>query len=151
MKAFKIAAASLLLVAFLYPCPLGAQRNQSQPNLARKIDTYSYGSGSGMRVGNDDDVDSHLDNFAYFLKQEPSARGYMVSYRGKRKSPKYFAYNPEWQFSQLNIEWRFKKGRIVLVDGGYRSEAMMELWIVPKGAVAPKVAPTFFPNKRSKH
>ncbi len=150
MKILKLILFTSILIMSLPIFLIGAQQNQSQSHVPRKLDEYSYGSGSGMRVGNDCDVDAHLDNFAYFLKQEPSSRGYMIFYRGKRKPPKYFAYDPEWQFSQLNIEWGFEKGRIVLVDGGYRNEAMMELWIVPEGTDAPKPSPTITSKGRKK-
>jgi hypothetical protein len=138
-------------VILLPLCLVEAQQNQGQSKVARKLDEYSYGSGRGMRVGNDCDVDAHLDNFAYFLKEESGLRGYMISYRGKRKPPKYFAYDPEWQHSQLMIEWKFEEGQVVLVDGGYREEAMMELWIVPEGAEAPQPSPTVFRKKKRKN
>ena len=150
MKILKLTIISSFLVISLPIFLIGAQQNQSQSNVSRKLDEYSYGSGSGMRVGNDCDVDAHLDNFAHFLKQEPSSRGYMIFYRGKRKSPKYFAYDPEWQFSKLNLEWGLEKGRVFLVDGGYRNEQMMELWIVPEGADAPKPSPSIIPKGRKK-
>ena len=90
MKIIKIVLVLLLLVLVLSPCFVVAQRNQSQSKVVKKLDGYSYGSGSGMRVESDCDVDAHLDNFAYFLK-ESGSRGYMIFYRGKRKPPKYFA------------------------------------------------------------
>jgi hypothetical protein len=148
MKAYQALLSPLLLAVLLPPCFVSAQQALSEAKVARKLDEYAYGSGSGVRVGNDCDVDAHLDNFAYYLKAEPGSRGYMIFYRGKRKPPRYFAYNPEWQFSELNFEWKFEEGRVVLVDGGYREEAMMELWIVPEGAKAPEPAPTVFPGKR---
>ena len=59
-------------------------------------------------------------------------------------------YDHKWQFSQLNIEWKFEEGRVVLVDGGYREEAMMELRIVPEEVEPPKPTPTVFPKRRRK-
>lgn len=148
MNTSKFLSVALLLAVSLSPYPVSSQ--QSKTKVAYKLDEYAYGSGSGMRVENDCDVDAHLDNFAYYLKEAPGSWGYMIFYRGRNKPPKYFAYNPEWQFSQLNIEWKFKEGRVVLLDGGYREEAMMELWIMPEGAEAPKPTPTIFPRGRKK-
>jgi hypothetical protein len=149
MRTLRILVTCLCVAVWLPICPVEAQQDQSQSKVARKLDEYGYGSGSGVRVGNDCDVDAHLDNFAYFLREEPGSRGYMIFYRGKRRPPKYFAYDPEWQHSQLMIEWKFEEGRVVLMDGGYREEAMMELWIVPEGAEAPKPSPTIvFKKKR---
>ena len=150
MRTLKIVTACLCVAVLLPLCLVEAQQSQSRSKAARKLDEYGYGSGSGMRVGNDCDVDAHLDNFAYLLKKESGSRGYMIFYRGKRKPPKYFAYDPEWQHSQLMIEWKFEEGRVVLVDGGYREEAVMELWIVPEGAETPKPSPTISPRKKKK-
>jgi hypothetical protein len=33
-------------------------------------------------------------------------------------------------------------GRIVTVDGGYREDMTVELWIVPSGATPPTASPT---------
>jgi hypothetical protein len=151
MKTLKFVLTSLCLAILLPLCIVEAQQNRSQSKMARKLDEYGYGAGKGVRVENDCDVDAHLDNFAYFLKEEPGSRGYMIFYRGKRKPPKYFAFNPEWQHSQLMIEWKFEEGRVVLVDGGYREEAMMELWIVPEGAEAPKPSPTIVSQKKRRN
>ena len=150
MKTLRIVMACLCVVIWLPLCSIEARQNQSKTKVARKLDQYRYGSGSGVRVGNDCDVDAHLDNFAYFIKEEPGSRGYMIFYRGKRKPPKYFAFDPEWQHGALMFEWKFEEGRVVLVDGGHREEAMMELWVVPYGAEAPKPSPTIGPKNRSK-
>ena len=149
MKALNIILASLCFVTFL-PARLNAARqDEGRAQAARKLDEYRYGVGSG-RVGNDCDVDAHLDNFAYYIKAEPGSRGYMISYQGRRKPPKYFAFDPEWQHKVLMSEWKFEEERVVLVDGGYREEAMMELWIVPEGAEAPEPTPTVLRRKRKR-
>ena len=149
MRIQKSARAALCLAILLPVCLAEAQQDRGRSKAARKLDEYGYGS-VGNRVGNDCDVDARLDNFAYSLREESGSRGYMISYRGRRKPPKYFAFDPEWQHSQLMIEWKFEEGRVVLVDGGYRAEAMMELWVVPEGAEAPKSAPTVVLKKRRK-
>ena len=151
MNTLRIVTTCLCWAILLPPSTVEAQQGQSRPKAARKLDEYRYGSGSGMRVGNDCDVDAHLDNFAYVLKEESGSRGYMIFYRGRRKPPKYFAYNPEWQHSVLMSEWKFEAGRVVLVDGGYREEAGMELWIVPEGAEAPKPSPTVVSKRKGKN
>ena len=148
MRFPRLLMSSLLFAVLLPPFIVAARQSPGAPKVARKFEEYAYGRGSGLRVGNDCDVDAILDNFAYYLRAEPGARGYMISYRGKRRPPKYFAYDPDWQFSQLTFEWKFAEGSVVLVDGGVREEAMMELWIVPEGAGAPKPTPTVFLGKR---
>src|SRR4030095_16253272 len=112
MKAYNVIAALLLIAALLPSDTVSKQQASMGPKVARKVDEYSYGPGSKLGVENDCDVDAHLDNFAYYLRAEPGSRGYMVSYRGKQKRSKYFAYDPDWQFSQLTREWKFEEGRI---------------------------------------
>jgi hypothetical protein len=152
MRTFTIALAVLLGMTLLPMHFAIAQHNENPPNVARKLVEYGYGSGGGLRGGNDCEVQAFLDNFAYHLKylEEPGSRGYMIFYRGKRKGPEYYAYNPRWQYGHLTIVWKLEEERIVLVDGGYRDEAMMELWIVPEGAEAPKPSTTAFVKRRNK-
>ena len=149
MKALITILASLCLVTLAPICLSASRQSQDRAKVARKLDEYRYGVGSG-RVGNDCDVDAHLDNFAYYIKAEPGSRGYMIFYRGRRKPPRYFAFKPAWQHGALMFEWGFEEGRVVLVDGGYREEAGMELWIVPEGAEPPQPTPAFSPRRRRK-
>ncbi|MBV8857759.1 MAG: hypothetical protein JOZ02_12560, partial [Acidobacteria bacterium] len=37
--------------------------------------------------------------------------------------------------------------RIVTVDGGYREELTVELWVVPSGATPPAASPTVDPSE----
>lgn len=151
MRNLRIILACLCLAPLAPFCPTRAQeQRQAASGAAQLLDEYRYGAGSGVRVGNDCDVDAHLDNFAYYLRAEAGSRGYMIFYRGKRKPPSYFAFDPEWQHGELVSEWKLAAGQVVLVDGGYREEAGMELWIVPAGARPPSPRPTFFPQKRRK-
>lgn len=149
MKALITILVSLCLATLAPICLSASRQSQDRAKVARKLDEYRYGVGRG-RVGSDCDVDAHLDNFAYSIKAEPRSRGYMIFYRGRRKPPKYFAFEPEWQHGALMSEWEFEEGRVVLVDGGYREEAGMELWIAPEGAGPPRPTPAFRAKRRRK-
>jgi hypothetical protein len=152
MRTFTIALAVLLGMTLLPAHFAMAQHSEHQPNVPRKLVEYGYGSGPGLRGGNECEVQAFLDNLAYHLKylEGPGSRGYMISYRGRRKGSGYYAYEPRWQYGHLTIVWELEEERIVLVDGGYRDEAMMELWIVPEGAGAPEPSPTVFVRRRER-
>jgi hypothetical protein len=89
-----------------------------------------------------------MDFYSEGLKKEPGALAYIIGYNGKRPIPKTLKYHldkaREWLADTVPQE------RIVIVNGGYRDEPVIELWLVPKGAAAPTPTPTYFPKKRGK-
>jgi hypothetical protein len=89
-----------------------------------------------------DDQKARLDNLAVELQNDPSTRGYIVAYGG-RMSPlgqveKLMSRSRDYLTTQRGID----ASRIVVVNGGFREEDSVELWIVPSGATAPKPTPT---------
>jgi hypothetical protein len=89
-----------------------------------------------------DDQKARLDNLAVELQNDPSTRAYILAYGG-RMSPlgqveKLMSRSLEYLTTQRGID----ASRIVVVNGGFREEDSVELWIVPSGAAAPKATPT---------
>jgi hypothetical protein len=89
-----------------------------------------------------DDQKARLDNLAIELQNDPTTRGYIVAYGG-RMSPigqveKLMSRAREYLTSQRGID----ASRLVVVNGGFREEDSVELWIVPSGAAAPQATPT---------
>jgi hypothetical protein len=89
-----------------------------------------------------DDQKARLDNLAVELQNDPSTRAYILAYGG-RMSPlgqveKLMSRSLEYLTTQRGID----ASRIVVVNGGFREEDSVELWIVPSGAAAPKPTPT---------
>ena len=89
-----------------------------------------------------DDQKARLDNLAVELQNDPSTRGYIVAYGG-RMSPvgqvnKLMSRAREYLVTQRGID----ASRLVVVNGGFREEDSVELWIVPSGAAAPQPTPT---------
>ena len=89
-----------------------------------------------------DDQKARLDNLAVELQNDPSTRVYILAYGG-RMSPlgqveKLMNRSRDYLITQRGID----ASRIVVVNGGFREEDSVELWVVPSGAAAPKPTPT---------
>ena len=89
-----------------------------------------------------DDQKARLDNLAVELQNDPSTRAYILAYGG-RMSPlgqveKLTSRSRDYLTTQRGID----ASRIVVVNGGFREEDSVELWLVPSGAAAPKPTPT---------
>lgn len=89
-----------------------------------------------------DDQKARLDNLAVELQNDPSTRAYILAYGG-RMSPlgqveKLMNRSRDYLITQRGID----DSRIVVVNGGFREEDSVELWIVPSGAAPPKPTPT---------
>lgn len=103
-------------------------------SLAPMIDEYGAVS---------DDQVQHLDRFAERLKSRPSdSIGYMVSYAGKNAC----IYEAAWRLTQaleyLVERHKIPPKRVVTVDGGFRDQWTIELFIQPNGACGPLPTPT---------
>jgi hypothetical protein len=80
------------------------------------------------------DEKARLDNFAIQLQNQPNAQGYYIVYgscAGEGQARADRAKN--YLVNNRGID----ASRIVIVDGGCRSDLGVELWIVPSGADAP--------------
>jgi hypothetical protein len=85
------------------------------------------------------DEKARLDNYAIQLQNDPSSTATIIVYgscegeaqqRGDRAK--------DYLVNTRGIE----AGRITVVDGGCRSDLLVQLWIVPQGATAPEVDST---------
>jgi hypothetical protein len=89
-----------------------------------------------------DDQKARLDNLAVELQNDPSTRAYIIAYGG-RVSPLgqvevLMSRAREYLVSQRGID----ASRLVVMNGGFREEDSVELWIVPSGAKPPVATPT---------
>lgn len=89
-----------------------------------------------------DDQKARLDNLAVELQNDPSTRAYIIAYGG-RMSPvgqveKLMTRARDYIIKQRGIDG----SRLTVVNGGYREEDSVELWVVPSGAAAPQATPT---------
>lgn len=89
-----------------------------------------------------DDQKARLDNLAVELQNDPATRAYIIAYGG-RMSPvgqveKLMTRAREYLVTERGIS----ASRLSVVNGGYREEDSVELWVVPSGAPAPQATPT---------
>jgi hypothetical protein len=96
------------------------------PANCRKFDTY------GNIKFNDEKA--RLDNYAIQLQNEPGSTGYIIAYgsctgEGQARADRA----KDYLVNTRGID----ASRIMTIDGGCRSELMVELWICPQGAAAP--------------
>ena len=89
-----------------------------------------------------DDQKARLDHFAVALQNEPGTRAYIIAYGG-RKSPLsqvevLMSRARDYLITQRGID----ASRLTVVNGGFREEDSVELWMVPSGAKPPQATPT---------
>jgi hypothetical protein len=88
------------------------------------------------------DEKARLDNFAIQLQNEPGAQGYIVAYGGRRGRAGEAQARADRAKDYMVNTRGVDPGRLVTVDGGYREDLTVELWIVPTGATPPTASPT---------
>ena len=88
------------------------------------------------------DQKARLDNLAVELNNDPSARVYILAYGG-RTSRRGQAERLGARARDYLVTYRgIDASRIAVLDGGFREEESVELWIVPSGAAPPQLRPT---------
>jgi hypothetical protein len=93
-----------------------------------------------------DDQKARLDNLAVELQNEPATTTYIIAYGGRTsragQADMLGARAREYLTAQRGID----ASRIVVLNGGYREEDCVELWLVPSGATPPRATPTVSPG-----
>jgi hypothetical protein len=89
-----------------------------------------------------DDQKARLDNLAVDLQTDPSTTTYVIAYGGRTsrigQADLLGARARDYLVAQRGID----QSRIVVLNGGFREEDCVELWIVPRGATPPLPTPT---------
>ncbi|MFL6256774.1 MAG: hypothetical protein ACJ74T_17350 [Pyrinomonadaceae bacterium] len=107
--------------------------------LARKVDEY------GNIKFNDEKA--RLDNYAIELQNDPTAQGYLVCYGGRTGRTGEAQRRCDRAKNYLVSTRGIDAARIVTVDGGFREELTVELWVVPSGANPPQSTPSVDPSE----
>lgn len=114
------------------------------------------------RFGNTccDDEKARLDNAAIELQNTPGATLYIIYYGGRlHRHP--WCHSPQTRLPRRGeadaraarlkpyiVNTRgIAVGRVITINGGYREAWEADVWIVPKGAVAPRPTPTVDPKE----
>ncbi len=89
-----------------------------------------------------DDQKARLDNLAVELQNDPTATTYIIAYGGRTSrvgmADLLGSRAQEYLMSARGIDG----SRIVVMNGGFREEDCVELWIIPRGATPPQPTPT---------
>ena len=89
-----------------------------------------------------DDQKARLDNLAVELQNDPTATTYVIAYGGITsrigQAELLGARARDYLVAQRGTD----QSRITVMNGGFREEDCVELWIVPSGASAPQPSPT---------
>jgi hypothetical protein len=89
-----------------------------------------------------DDQKARLDNLAVELQNDPSTTTYIIAYGGRTSSTGQADMLGSRARDYLVTQRGIDQSRIVVLNGGFREEDCVELWIVPSGATAPQPTPT---------
>jgi hypothetical protein len=93
-----------------------------------------------------DDQKARLDNLAVDLQNDPSTTTYVIAYGGRTsrigQADLLGSRARDYLVTQRGID----QSRIVVLNGGFREEDCVELWIVPSGATTPQPTPTVQPG-----
>lgn len=107
---------------------------------ARKFDEFEYDPFG-------ETTKARLKTFGKKVSEQPNARAYIIAYGsdvyryGDLKASQSASY-AGFEADGNDIYKDRESGRYVLIDGGYRTKPMIELWIVPPGASPPIATPT---------
>jgi hypothetical protein len=89
-----------------------------------------------------DDQKARLDNLAVELQNDPSTTTYVIAYGGRTsrigQADLLGSRARDYLVGQRGID----QSRIVVMNGGFREEDCVELWIIPRGATPPVPTPT---------
>ncbi|HEX5833816.1 MAG TPA: hypothetical protein VFY34_08180, partial [Pyrinomonadaceae bacterium] len=89
-----------------------------------------------------DDQKARLDNLAVELQHDPTTTGYIIAYGGRTSPIGQVELLMTRARSYLVNERAIDGSRLVIVNGGFRETDTVELWLVPRGAAAPRATPT---------
>ncbi len=93
------------------------------------------------------DEKARLDNYAIQLQNDPTARGQIIAYGGRVGRAGEAQARADRAKNYLVNERGISADRIDAIDGGFREDLTVELWIVPSGATAPSASPTVDPSE----
>lgn len=93
-----------------------------------------------------DDLKARLDNLAVELQNDPTTTTFIFAYAGRTSSIGQADRLLARVRDYLVTERVINASRIILVNGGFREEDCVEVWIVPRGATPPQPTPTVQPG-----
>jgi len=93
-----------------------------------------------------DDQKARLDNLGVELQNQPSSTTYIIAYGGRSSRVGQADMLGARARDYLVTNRLIDGSRVTVINGGYREEDCVELWIVPTGATPPQATPTLQPG-----
>jgi hypothetical protein len=89
-----------------------------------------------------DDQKARLDNLAVELQADPTTTTYVIAYGGRTSRIGQADLLGSRARDYLVTNRGIDQSRIVVINGGFREEDCVELWMIPSGATPPQPTPT---------
>ncbi|MGH9875606.1 MAG: hypothetical protein ACRD9S_24380 [Pyrinomonadaceae bacterium] len=89
-----------------------------------------------------DDLKARLDNLGVELQNDPTATTYVIAYGGRTSRIGQADVLGTFARNYLTTDRGIDQSRITVMNGGFREEDCVEMWIVPSGATPPQPTPT---------
>lgn len=90
-----------------------------------------------------DNEDARLDNIAIELESDHNLKGYIIVYAGQIARPNEATTRADRARQYLISKRHIREQRVIAVDGGYRVNLEVEIYLVPSDLPAPTPTPTF--------
>ncbi|HEX8492775.1 MAG TPA: hypothetical protein VF658_08045 [Pyrinomonadaceae bacterium] len=92
------------------------------------------------------DETTRLDNFLIQLQNDPQSQGYIIVYAGRVARANEAQSRLDRAKDYLVNIRGIDPGRLITIDGGYKDDVTVELWVVPPDGTPPAVTPTVNPS-----
>ena len=89
-----------------------------------------------------DDQKARLDTLGVELQNDPTATTYVIAYGGRTSRIGQADFLGDRARKYLETDRGIDQSRITVMNGGFREEDCVELWIIPSGATPPQPTPT---------
>jgi hypothetical protein len=93
-----------------------------------------------------DDDKARFDNLAIELQNTPNSTAYIIVYAGRRSRVGQADRLGRRSLDYLTTQRGVDASRIVIINGGYREQDYIEVWICPPGAKPPQSTPDVQPS-----
>jgi hypothetical protein len=93
-----------------------------------------------------DDDKARFDNLAIELQNSPDATAYIIIYAGRTSRVGQAEALERRSVDYLTMQRGVDGRRIVVINGGYREQDFIEIWVCPPGAKPPQPTPTVQPG-----
>lgn len=108
--------------------------------VSRKFDEF------GAMVNTEDQY-ARLDNLTVDLQNDPTSRAVLLFYAGRKSRKGAIEALTEQTKKYLTARRGIPASRIVLQNGGFRENGLIEMWVMPQGAEPPTASPTVDPSE----